>query len=42
MPGTLKCLLALGLIGLVAACAQPAKDEFVVVVPETNAAEDDE
>ncbi len=38
MPGLLKRALILGLIGLVAACAQPAKDEFVVVEPATDAA----
>ena len=34
MSKTLKNLLAIGLVGLVAACAQPAEEEFVVVEPE--------
>ncbi|WP_299848528.1 hypothetical protein [uncultured Roseovarius sp.] len=34
MQKTFKSLLALGLVGLVAACAQPAEEEFVVVEPE--------
>lgn len=34
MSKTLKNLLAVGLVGLVTACAQPAEEEFVVVEPE--------
>ena len=35
MPNTIKSVLALGLVALVAACAQPAEEEFVVVEPVT-------
>lgn len=34
MSNTLKSVLAIGLVGIVAACAQPAEEEFVVVDPE--------
>ncbi len=34
MSKTIKSILAVGLIGLVAACAQQAEEEFVVVDPE--------
>ena len=36
MPKTFKSVLALGFIALVAACAQPAEEEFVVVEPVTE------
>lgn len=35
MSKTLKSILAIGLVGIVAACAQPAEEEFVVVEPES-------
>lgn len=35
MPKTFKSVLALGFIAFVAACAQPAEEEFVVVEPVT-------
>lgn len=35
MSKTLKSVLALGFIAVVAACAQPAEKEFVVVEPIT-------
>jgi hypothetical protein len=35
MSKTLKSVLALGFIAVVAACAQPAEEEFVVVEPVT-------
>jgi len=31
---SIKGLVSLGLVGLVAACAQPAEEEYVVVEPE--------
>lgn len=34
MSKTIKSILAIGLVGFVAACAQPAEEEFVVVDPE--------
>jgi len=34
MSNTIKSILALGLVAFVAACAQPAEEEFVVVEPE--------
>jgi hypothetical protein len=36
MSRTLKSVLALGFIAVVAACAQPAEEEFVVVEPITT------
>lgn len=35
MSRTFKSVLALGFIAVVAACAQPAEEEFVVVEPIT-------
>lgn len=35
MSRTAKSILALGFIAVVAACAQPAEEEFVVVEPIT-------
>lgn len=34
MSNSIKSVLALGLLAAVAACAQPAEEEFVVVEPE--------
>ncbi len=34
MSNGIKSILALGLVALVAACAQPAEEEYVVVQPE--------
>lgn len=34
MSNSITSVLALGLVALVAACAQPAEDEFIVVEPE--------
>jgi len=34
MSNSIKSVLALGLVAFVAACAQPAEEEFVVVEPE--------
>ena len=39
MSPAFKNILAIGLIGLVAACAQPAEEEFVVVEPEALSTE---
>jgi len=36
MSSTFKSVLALGFIAVVAACAQPAEEEFVVVEPITE------
>ena len=36
MSSTFKSVLALGFIAVVAACAQPAEEEFVVVEPITT------
>lgn len=36
MSKTVKSILALGFIAVVAACAQPAEEEFVVVEPITT------
>jgi|TARA_R100001143_G_scaffold52685_1_gene47967 hypothetical protein len=36
MSKTLKSVLALGFVAVVAACAQPAEEEFVVVEPVTT------
>jgi len=36
MSKTVKSILALGFIAVVAACAQPAEEEFVVVEPVTT------
>ena len=33
MSNSIKSILALGLVALVAACAQPAEEEYVVVDP---------
>jgi len=33
MSKTIKSILAIGLVAIVAACAQPAEEEFVVVEP---------
>ncbi len=33
MPDIVRTILAIGLLGLVTACAQPAENEFVVVEP---------
>lgn len=35
MSNTIKCVLALGFIAVVGACAQQAEEEFVVVEPVT-------
>lgn len=35
MPDIVKTTLAIGLMGLVTACAQPAENEFVVVEPDS-------
>ena len=37
MSKSLKSILAIGFIAVVAACAQPAEEEFVVVEPITPA-----
>ena len=34
MSNTVKALLALGLVAIMAACSQPAEEEYVVVEPE--------
>ncbi|WP_297769601.1 hypothetical protein [uncultured Roseovarius sp.] len=34
MSNSIKSVLAIGLVAFVAACAQPAEEEFVVVEPE--------
>lgn len=34
MSNSIKSLMALGLVAFVAACAQPAEEEFVVEEPE--------
>ena len=34
MSTSIKSILALGLVAFVAACAQPAEEEYVVVEPE--------
>ena len=34
MSKSIKSILALGLVALVAACAAPAEDEFIIVDPE--------
>jgi len=36
MSKTFKSLLALGFVAVVAACSQPAEEEFVVVEPVTE------
>lgn len=36
MSKTVKSILALGFVAVVAACAQPAEEEFVVVDPVTT------
>lgn len=36
MSKTVKSVLAIGFIAVVAACAQPAEEEFVVVEPITT------
>jgi hypothetical protein len=36
MSKTVKSILALGFVAVVAACAQPAEEEFVVVEPITT------
>lgn len=36
MSNSLKAILALGLVAFVAACEQPAEEEFVVVEPVTE------
>jgi hypothetical protein len=38
MSKTFKSLLALGFVAVVAACSQPAEEEFVVVEPVTEPA----
>jgi len=40
MSKTLKSVLALGFVAVVAACAQPAEEEFVVVEPITTEPEE--
>lgn len=39
MSKPLKSILAIGLVGLTAACTQPAEEEFVVVEPEAISTE---
>lgn len=34
MSNSIKSILALGLVAMAAACAQPAEEEYVVVQPE--------
>lgn len=36
MSNSIKSILAIGLVAIVAACAQPAEEEFVVVEPITT------